>query len=90
MKSSAIVSSRCRSSVALHDSGRLSLARALKSVSPDMAALPPDLVLADLKSPNYPAGPYSTDDGGVLPNFTFRGFFSPARTDGVATGREST
>ena len=54
----------------------------------DMAVLPPDLILADLKDSTYPAGPYaqsgSVNLGDVLPDFTFQGYWSPTLTTGVA------
>src|SRR5947208_2963609 len=51
--------------------------------SADMT-LPPDLILADLKAPEYPNGPFGGDPGSVLPNFTFQGYFSPTQTTGYA------
>ena len=54
----------------------------------DMSVLPPDLVLADLKDPTYPAGPYAAagnvNPGDILPDFTFQGYFSPTATTGLA------
>lgn len=55
----------------------------------DMAPLPPDLFGADLKDSDYPRGPYgksgSVQNGDVLPDFSFQGYFSPTAT----TGRSS-
>ena len=45
---------------------------------------PPDIAVLDLKPPGYPAGPYGADPGSVLPNFTFRGYWSPTKTTGLA------
>ena len=54
----------------------------------DMSALPPDLILADLKDTTYPAGPYAAEGavnmGDVLPNFTFQGYWSPKETTGLS------
>ena len=57
------------------------------SGTPDMAVLPPDLVLADLKAPDYPAGPYGASAGDVLPNFTFKGYWSPTSTTGLSSSQ---
>lgn len=51
----------------------------------DLSVLPADLVLADLKAPGYPVGPYGAAVDDVLPNFTFQGYFSPTRTTGLAS-----
>ena len=60
-------------------------------VTPDLSVLPPDLVLADLKDPSYPAGPYAqagnVNPGDVLPDFTFRGYWSPSATTGKASSQ---
>lgn len=57
----------------------------------DMAVLPPDLILADLKDQSYPAGPYAqagnVNVGDVLPDFTFQGYFSPNSTMGLANAK---
>src|SRR5262245_36489071 len=56
--------------------------------APDMAVLPPDLILADLKDTTYPPGPYAeagnVNIGDVLPDFTFQGFWSPTETMGLS------
>ena len=56
----------------------------------DMSVLPPDLIGADLKDSTYPAGPYASaggvNQGDVLPDFTFQGYWSPKLT----TGKSST
>jgi hypothetical protein len=58
---------------------------------PDMTALPPDLILADLKDNDYPSGPYAQSGGvnmgDVLPDFTFQGYFSPNTTMGRASSK---
>ena len=42
---------------------------------------------ADLSGgpPGYPAGPYGTNVGDVLRNHTFKGWFTPNATSGLAT-----
>ena len=60
-------------------------------VTPDLSVLPPDLVLADLKDPGYPAGPFAqagnVNPGDVLPDFTFHGYWSPNATTGKASSQ---
>ena len=51
----------------------------------DMAVLPPDLTLVDLKAAGYPAGPTGPNIGDVVPDFTFQGFWSPTKTTGLAS-----
>ncbi|HZS40519.1 MAG TPA: hypothetical protein VFF06_26990 [Polyangia bacterium] len=54
-----------------------SLAAADFAVSPDLA---PGLL------PNgYPAGPYGTNVGDTIDDFTFQGYFSPTRTTGLSS-----
>ena len=57
----------------------------------DMAVLPPDLILADLKDTTYPAGPYAqagnVNLGDVLPDFTFQGYWSPSAVMGRASSQ---
>ena len=50
--------------------------------SRDLTMPPP----ADLVAPpGYPAGPYGNEVGDVLPNFTFRGYWAPTQTTGLAS-----
>ena len=54
--------------------------------SPDLALaeVPPDMTEVDMVAPGYPAGPYGTSVGDVLENLTFKGYFSPSKTTGLA------
>ena len=49
-----------------------------------MAEVPPDMTEVDMVAPGYPAGPYGTSAGEVLENLTFKGYFSPTKTTGLA------
>lgn len=57
----------------------------------DMAALPPDLLGADLKDSTYPPGPYAqagnVNVGDVLPDFSFQGYWSPNALMGLANSK---
>lgn len=54
---------------------------------PDLAVQPPDLAVFDMKAPDYPAGPFGGDEGKIMPNFTFQGYFNPEATGGLAKTR---
>jgi hypothetical protein len=53
--------------------------------------LPPDLLGLDLKDSTYPPGPYAqaggVNQGDVLPDFTFQGYWSPNTTTGKASSQ---
>lgn len=52
---------------------------------PDLAVLPPDLLLVDMKAPEYPVGSFGGEVNKLIPNLTFQGYWNPTATTGLAT-----